>query len=218
MKDTFHIVIVVLVIIAVGIGFFLGGWYIFRIRGNMPFSFMPGHQQGIASSINYINAAELKALKKGDNRVEIDEKSNRIVFKENNITIPVIGAEHDENMENKNNMGLFFEVFGLKNPDIIVPINARITLMFINEDEDMVHGVLITEDSPPFSTMGMMMNTSLAFNNGFVRPLPEARENRYPELSNSFLAGKSGSYYYICQVPEHANSGMYGRFIVKDNL
>ncbi|NOZ83889.1 MAG: hypothetical protein GXP60_03630 [Epsilonproteobacteria bacterium] len=142
--------------------------------------------------------------------VKINKSRNSIEFYGQSVSIPIIASP-------KNAADMYaFGIYGLINPTIIVRKNTKITIRFVNEDDDMYHNVAVVNDRPPYPYMSMMIGE--AFENSFVSPVPEASGNKYPVISNSFTASRAGTFYYICQIMGHASRGMYGKLVVLDNL
>jgi len=159
------------------------------------------------SNITSINESALKKLyiapKTG---VKIDKTHNSIEFYGKDVTIPVVASP-------KGAKSMYsFGIYSLINPTIIVHENAKVTIQFVNEDDDMYHNVAIVRDAPPYPYMSMMI--APAFEDSFVWMLPESSNGKFPVASNSFIASHTGIFYYICQVMGHASEGMYGKFVV----
>ncbi len=142
--------------------------------------------------------------------VKINKSDNSIEFYGQSVSIPIIASP-------KNAADMYaFGVYGLINPTIIVRKDAKITIRFVNEDDDMYHNIAVVNSRPPYPYMSMMIGE--AFADSFVSPVPEASNNKYPIISNSFTASRTGTFYYICQIMGHASNGMYGKLMVLDNL
>ncbi|HEM55779.1 MAG TPA: hypothetical protein ENO30_03345 [Thermodesulfobium narugense] len=170
---------------------------------------MYGYNNG-QSSYQTIPTNQLKSFSDLTGNVAVDDKNNSVTFNDQNPVIPIIASPNDNAMYS-------FGVGNLINPTIIVRKNANVTLKLINNDDDMYHGIIITNTAPSYPYM-VMMNISLAFQYSAIRPLPY--EDKQSKLlatgSTEFSANTPGTYYYICQVPGHAQHGMYGKFIVLD--
>jgi len=79
----------------------------------------------------------------------------------------------------------------------------------------MAHGLIITRLPPPYPYMGTMMAAT-----GGIPPLaPRSSDSlqnaSYAAGTAHFRATTPGTYYYLCQVPGHAQKGMYGKIIVE---
>ncbi len=141
--------------------------------------------------------------------VKIYKARNSVEFLGKNVSIPMAAGP-------KNAKSMYsFAVYGLINPTIIVRKDAKVTIQLVNEDDDMYHNLVVISDRPPYPYMSMMI--APAFEGSFIRPLPESSDNKYPATSGSFIASRTGTFYYICQIMGHASKGMYGKFVVMDN-
>ncbi|APA97805.1 plastocyanin/azurin family copper-binding protein [Nocardia seriolae] len=101
-----------------------------------------------------------------------------------------------------------FRIVGLIDPTITVPEGARVHMQFINADDDMAHGLMVTRDPFP------MMMTSPAFRGAEVTALGDAGIAGMHTQTIDFTADVPGSYRYVCPVPGHAEKGMSGAFVV----
>ena len=112
-----------------------------------------------------------------------------------------------------------FEIHRLADPVIAVSAGAKITLTLLNMDYggSMVHGVVIGKAKPPYKTI---VPVPVA---GQIAEIPLTMPRTSQSLGRSgYFVGTTtfkapqfpGRYYYFCQMPEHAKSGMYGQFVV----
>jgi rusticyanin len=106
-----------------------------------------------------------------------------------------------------------FRIAGMVNPTIIVPKGAHVTLEVINTDTDTAHGLVVTAENPESSWMPMM-SARPVFAGSAVWFLGDPTAAGMHVGTLSFVAGASGSFYYLCPVPGHATKGMFGSFIV----
>ncbi len=160
------------------------------------------------SKVSIIGKSQLKTFysvpKEG---VVINKKTNTVEFTKDNIVIPIIATPSEDKM-------FAFGVYGLVNPTIIIKAGATVKLLLVNKDNDMYHAVMITKTPPPYKNMPMM-SAKIAFQNACIRPLNKSPNGKYYEGENEFRASTPGTYYYLCQVQDHASKGMYGKLIVK---
>lgn len=129
------------------------------------------------------------------------------------VTIDVVAVQpgHDDQT---------FEVAGLTNPTLIVPHGATVHLNLVNMDygDNMEHALIITPAPPPYPYMSMMYTGPGLVQ---VEPLMPWRSEKdlaraqYATLSATFVAGNPGTHWYVCPTPEHAEKGMYGKFVVR---
>jgi rusticyanin len=135
----------------------------------------------------------------------IDKTTNTITYNGNNVKIVMLGGP--EYADGK------FVIGGLVNPVVRIQQGATVTMEMINEDEGMPHGVEITSAIPPYDYMPMMQG--YVYPGAFIHPMPAATSGHYPSVQVSFTANQTGTYYYICQYPGHAEKGMYGKIIIQ---
>ncbi|NNM86483.1 MAG: hypothetical protein HKL96_12105 [Phycisphaerales bacterium] len=112
-----------------------------------------------------------------------------------------------------------FAIHGMVNPEVTVPVGAKVQLTLVNMDfgGGMAHGIVIGKLTPPYATAvpvpvpGQIAQIPLL--------APRSRQTRsqakYYADSTTFTAKKPGTYYYLCQMPTHAKMfKMYGKFEV----
>jgi rusticyanin len=158
-------------------------------------------------------AAVQAYLRQGDDTGSADPKTDTVTFTGQDVTIDLVAVQpgHDDQT---------FEVHGLTNPTLVVPLGAQVHFNLVNMDygDTMEHGVILTPTPPPYPYMAMMATgPGLAA----IMPLLPWRSDktlaaaRYASLGISFVAREAGTYWYVCPTPDHAEEGMYGKFIVR---
>lgn len=94
---------------------------------------------------------------------------------------------------------LSYRIAGIKNPMLVLPKGATLSLLFINTDDDMTHNLRIgsqhTSSASSVGTMDLAHKTGTTFHAANLTL-------RVP--------ANSGTYYYYCTVPGHAPGGMWG--------
>lgn len=99
---------------------------------------------------------------------------------------------------------LSYRIAGLRNPTLVVPAGATLQALFLNTDDDMTHnlrfGAQHAASAPSVGTPGLAHKTKATFHAADVTL-------RVPP--------KSGTYYYFCTVPGHAQGGMWGMIRVR---
>lgn len=100
-----------------------------------------------------------------------------------------------------------FEIAGLKNPEIRIPQGTRLTLAVINVDDDMAHNLALTTAAPPYPKQVGSMPIGSA-------TLKPHKGRAYSASLLTVRATGVGPGFYLCTVPGHARSGMYGRIAV----
>lgn len=200
------ILFVITLILVIGLsGFIVQGF--FTTTNSNSYNYM-GSMMGNLDSGNYdtIDYKEAESMQSNANQKAIvDEENNTITYKGNNVNIVMLGGPEEADGK--------FVIDDLVNPTVKIQKGATITLTLINADEGMPHGILVTENHPPYSYMSMMDGG--IYGNAIIYPIPEAKEDELPVSTVTFQAEQSGEYYYICQYPGHASAGMYGKLIIE---
>jgi rusticyanin len=104
-----------------------------------------------------------------------------------------------------------FGIAGLTDPTIIVPVNAQVTVHFINADTDEAHGWIVTTHQPPF-TFGQTVIPAIP--GAFAGILGDPTPSGDAAETLTFRATTPGTYQYLCPMPGHAQMGMHAPFIV----
>ncbi len=140
---------------------------------------------------------------------QVDAATNQIRYTTQDVTLVAVGAPPGHE-------GEYWQIDGRVNPTVIVPAGAHLMVEVINGDPDMPHGWELTTSAPPYGQTPMMggMRGGMAMN-ATMAPLPAAHNNQWPMGALNFTAPPSGVYYYICQVQDHAQEGMWGKLIVE---
>ncbi len=103
-----------------------------------------------------------------------------------------------------------YRIIGLRNPTITVPSGAKLTILFVNVDDDMLHDLRLTASQPPFDSKIGKTGTSGS------SALPPMKGKSFSGQALTITApSKSGAYSYVCTTPGHAAAGMFGKLIVK---
>lgn len=122
--------------------------------------------------------------------------------------------------------GDVFVIYGLINPTLVIPAGATLQFNVVNLDDDMYHNLVVSSISPPYPYMamqGMMYsyghtdsaNTFYPFASmmGFLPPANYAQGDAR-EYSYTLTFNQTGTLWYLCTYPGHAQLGMYGQIIV----
>ncbi len=199
-KGTISLLIAGMILLGIGISVAV---FAFGFGG-----FMGGFFGGNVMTISASQVSALSTVSVATKTIKIDKSVNTIYFYAKDVTIPVIASPKGGPMYS-------FGIYGLINPRVVVQRNAKVTIEFVNGDNDMYHGIVITSGAPPYYYMGAMMFDGIAFVGSEIRPLPPENNGKFYMASNTFIANNAGDFYYICQVPGHAADGMYGEFVVR---
>ena len=109
---------------------------------------------------------------------------------------------------------MFFETAGLRNPTISIPLNATVTVQFVNADDDQAHVLAFSSASQPFPFMAMMVGWP-AFVGAESPILGNPTAAGLHSATFTFVASKPGTYSYLCLIAGHAQQGMFGRLVVR---
>ncbi len=150
------------------------------------------------------NAQAQQVMQESLQNAVINPTANTVTYSGNHVHIVLLGGPKMADEK--------FVIGGLVNPIIHVSQGANVTMELINEDDGMPHNVVVTPAAPPYPYVAMMIGT--AFPGAGVPVIPEAQNGQYAAVSTTFKATSSGQFYYLCQVPGHAEKGMYGAFVV----
>ena len=144
--------------------------------------------------------------------------SNARVISSNN-TIIFNGTDADILiLAGPGNNYLSFQVFGLLNPTIEVPAGSVVKVIVLDVSV-LPHSFGLTTKGPPYSSAPTPEQYPAPFP-GSQMPSSILTNGLSPESSTvsgyvlEFNATTPGEYWYLCFVPGHAASGMYGKFIV----
>lgn len=193
-----------LVLFIVLIGGVVGAQFFIQDNNNW-FGMMGPTMQGFNGEYELINSIDTeKEVNASLTNATIDSTNNSIRYTGEYVNIVMIGGPEDADEK--------FVIGEMINPTIFIPKNAKVTMKLINEDEGMPHGIELTSVSPPYSYMTMMQG---GFTGIYVPVIPNANGDLYPVAETTFTANRTGEFYYICQVPGHAEEGMYGKIIIE---
>ena len=136
----------------------------------------------------------------------VNRAANTVTFASQDVSFAVIASPSMPAED--------FEVAGLVDPAIVVPLGARVQVELVNADRDMAHGFVVSDQGAQGSWMPMM-TASPAFSGSALWFLGEATSAGMHAGTVSFAASTPGTYSYICPVPGHAQEGMAGIFVVR---
>ncbi len=102
-----------------------------------------------------------------------------------------------------------FEIHHVKNPTLVFPAGATVNFTFINTNKGFGHSFDVTKKGPPYAVMPQI--TPIVVGTGFS-PVPAGGKFGYATFTWHPTAG---TYYYVCQIPGHAATGMFGKIVVK---
>jgi rusticyanin len=136
----------------------------------------------------------------------VNRQANTVTFTGSTVSLSAEGSPRGGPDET-------FRIAGLVNPKIIVPAGSKVSIQVINADPDTAHGMVITASHDLTSWMPMM-TARPAFDGSALWFLGNPTAAGMHAGTLTFTAATSGTYYYLCPVPGHAQKGMIGTFVV----
>ncbi len=181
--------------------------------GGMKMGPMPKHMVMGGTLIGFRQAHKIVKAANREGKVSGSKKHPLVVFHGKRVHIRMIAVEPGAPDQT-------FEIHKRVDPAISVKAGAKIDLTLLNMDygPGMMHGVVIGKIKPPFPmVIGLPVKHQLV---SLPMMMPRSRKSIHQSSfyveSTHFRAPKTpGVYYYFCQMPMHAQQGMYGRFIVR---
>ncbi len=170
--------------------------------------------QGYDASARTLDFDAARAMIQSSSRgATIDPTTNTVRYSGTTVTLDVIAVQPGK-------PDTTFEIAGLVDPTVEIPRGATVTLNLVNMDygADMPHGLVITRFPPPYPYVAMPMmggGPSAGIPPLVARNEQDLQTATYAAGSTQFHATTPGVYYYLCQVPGHAQEGMYGKLIVE---
>ena len=122
--------------------------------------------------------------------------------------------------------GNYFLSYGLVNPQLSVPSGEPVRFEFINMDNES-HDFALTTQPPPYPYMPMMSGGGMMGMGGgsgcwlsvgsmMVDGMTATSANPVYETTAATLSfAGPGTFWYLCLMPGHAQSGMYGQLTVR---
>ena len=153
--------------------------------------------------------------------------NNTITFGSQNVRLVVLATDHEEasnltaNAPRSYAPDDVFVIYGLVNPTLVVPRGAAIRVTVVNLDKDMYHNFVIATPSPPYPYVAMqgMMNWQQRQGPWIMMTpfLPPADHGQgvVHEYSYTMALDSQTNLWYLCTYPGHAQTGMYGKVLVK---
>lgn len=167
-----------------------------------------GGIMGGQGAVRIGNARLVALVARGKVGARIDAKTDTVTYAGLSPTLVALASPHGQ-------LNMTWEIDGLVNPTVVVRPGARITVDLVNTDWGYMHGLEITTTPPPYPYMAMM---GIA-NHTLLMPLPPRTSKDLAAAQYSMRVGAvsltPGIYYYLCPVPGHAQSGMYGAISVR---
>ncbi len=169
---------------------------------------MMGSSSATGGSVRPGTSATVRALSaRLAATASIDRQTNTVIYGTNRVRLVALASP-------EGGPDMTWNIDGLVNPTVMIPQGARVTVDLFNADADHQHGWELTRQPPPYQYMTMMY-AAVAQDGAFAMPVSGATSSRWFGRTLHFTASTSGTFYYLCPVPGHAQKGMYGRFVVR---
>lgn len=154
----------------------------------------------VSSEKKTIKEADLANLEKSQTVGKI-EKSN-LTFTASEIRLVVTTGPEDDMLS--------YRIQGLRNPNLIVPPDAKITVLFVNTDGDMTHDVRFGHVMAAFTIAPATAETV-----GTTRIEHKIEDGGTLNAEEIVIKpNEDGAYKYFCSVRGHAKGGMWGNIFV----
>ncbi|MDG6908375.1 MAG: hypothetical protein JRN20_21600 [Nitrososphaerota archaeon] len=166
--------------------------------------------------------------------VTVNRATNTISIDASGVTLPIEAAPIWYPQS-----GDFWLIYGLVNPEIVVNHGETVHFLFINMDNE-THMPAITTLAPPYQYMPMMQDSGMQnMMSGMMGGASSSGPNQGATSSNDWLAigpmmsgvgnpastvysgvtlsvtfSSTGTFWYLCLYPGHAQMGMYGKILV----
>jgi rusticyanin len=137
----------------------------------------------------------------------VDRRANTLTYRTRQVELVALASP-------EGGPDMTWNVAGLVNPTIVLPTGARVTVHVFDADPDTAHGWELTSTAPPYPPMAMMA-APVALPGAVAMPVRGATAQRWFGRTVRFTATDAGTFYYLCQVPGHAQQGMYGTLVVR---
>lgn len=195
----------------------MGGGY------NQGYQMGPGMMGGgYSQTFKTISIKDASASSQLPPYAQVAKDTNTITFSSQNVNIVALSmmADDAKNMTGSSPPSYakddVFVIGNMIDPTLAIKAGTQLTVTSINLDEDMSHNFVIMTTAPPYSYMPMQ-NTMYGGAVAMMPVLPndDVKGGYAYELSYQVTLSQSGTYWYVCTYPGHAQEGMYGKIIVQ---
>lgn len=139
--------------------------------------------------------------------VTVSEAGNLIYINES-TTLPVMmGPMNASSMYS-------FEILGLINPELVIQMGVKVHFTAVNIDDDSSHNFVLATSGPPY---GYAMGGNMMRGGGYMTMMPylsPESSGHYSYMNFTYTFSHSGTFWYLCTYPGHAQLGMYGKIMV----
>ncbi|MEO6656499.1 MAG: plastocyanin/azurin family copper-binding protein [Pyrinomonadaceae bacterium] len=146
-----------------------------------------------------IKEADLATLEKGQTIGKKDKST--LTFTQDEIRLVIITGPEDDMLS--------YVIQGMRNPTLVVPIDAKLKILFVNIDGDMKHDVRFGHIVGDFVIAPDLRGTA-----GAEKLAAKSEDGIMNGEEMVITADEDGIYKYFCSVRGHAKGGMWGNIAV----
>lgn len=104
---------------------------------------------------------------------------------------------------------LSYRILGIRNPTLVIPSGATLSILIVNQDSDMRHDIRFGKIIGDFA-----ISPELAETAGSQRLDPHDEGEPMQAAEIVLKASENGEYKYFCSLSGHAKGGMSGNILV----
>jgi hypothetical protein len=153
----------------------------------------------VSSEKKTIKESELAALEK--NQTVGKKEGVNLTFTEGEIRLVVITGPEDDMLS--------YRIQGVRNPNLAVPGDVTLKILFVNVDGDMRHDIRFGHKMDDFQIAPDTAETA-----GSEKLTAKGEGIALPAEELVLKSNEDGAYKYFCSVRGHAKGGMWGNVLV----
>lgn len=153
----------------------------------------------VSSEKKTFKEADLAALERNQT-IGKKDKAN-LTFAEKEIRLVVFTGPEDDMLS--------FRIQGMRNPVLVMPAGARLTIVFVNVDVDMRHDVRLGHVVGEFAIAPEIAQTA-----GSAKLVAKTDDGIIQAEEMVIKANDTGIFKYFCSVRGHAKGGMWGHMAI----
>ncbi len=163
-----------------------------------------------SSSSQYLTQSQLEGLNVTEPGVYVSQTNSTIYINSSSSLLVMAGPMNGPSMYS-------FEIIGMYNPTIVIKEGVTVHFTVVNIDTDSEHNFVLSNQGPPYSYMSGMgsMGSGGYSSMRSMSFLPPTNSGYFYYYNMSYSFSQSGTYWYLCTYPGHAENGMYGGIVVE---
>ncbi len=163
-----------------------------------------------SGSSQYLTQSQLESLNVTGPGVYVSQANSTIYVNNSTTLLVMAGPMNAPSMYS-------FEIQGLFNPTIVIKEGVVINFTVVNIDTDSEHNFVLSNQGPPYSYMSGMGSMSMGGYDSMTSMsfLPPTNSGHFYYYNVSYGFSQTGTYWYLCTYPGHAENGMYGKVVVE---